>query len=303
MMSNVSIRRQAVVVISSVWLLLCARTSQAVFFDLHNLIPSQATSYHPTMAGIGVRFGVDGATAPVVSTATTFGVDSTGPNDAPTLFDGGNGFAEAMVMLFDQDVFFESVLISQFGGDDSGRLEIKALNGNVSLTNGLNNVGLVAAKGSAHYLRWTGVNAPATGRGFSVDGFTVRLLGTVPVQSGDYNNNGVADAGDYIVWRKTLGNSITPFGGADGDGDGIIGPGDYSQWRANFGKAASSSLAASVPEARSLTLVAVSVFALFAVRRREAARSRSNCKLLCTPMAINSSPAFLIRALWIGVSA
>src|SRR5262245_44672981 len=259
MMSNLNIRRQAVVVISSVWLVLCARTSQAVFFDLHNLTPSQATSYHRTLAGIGVQVGVDGGAFPAVSTATTFGIDSTGPNDVPTLCDGGNGFAESMVMLFDQPVFFESVLISQFGPDDSGRLEIKSAANPVSLANGLNTVGLVADKGSAQFLRWTGVNAPGTGRGFSVDGFTVRLLGIVPVQSGDYNNNGVVDAADYVVWRKTLGNSITPFGGADGDGDGIIGLGDYGQWRANFGKtAAGAATLTAVPETSSLLLVGAS---------------------------------------------
>jgi hypothetical protein len=227
-----------------------------VFFDLHNLSPSQATFYHPTLAGIGVRFGVDGGTAPAVSTATTFGVDSNGSNDVPTLFDGGSGFAEAMVMLFDQDVFFESVLISQFGTEDSGRLEIKTNNGNVTLTDGLNIVSLIAAKGSAHYLRWTGVNAPGTGRGFSVDGFTVRLLGTVPAQVGDYNNNGVVDADDYVVWRKTLGNSIIPFAGADGDGDGIVNAGDYSLWRQKFGKPPGSGAEISaVPEASAMLLL------------------------------------------------
>jgi hypothetical protein len=250
--------------IGGAWLVMHAGTSYAVFFDLHNLTPSQATSYHRTLAGIGVQFGVDGGGFPAISGPTTFGIDSTGANDVPTLFDGGNGFAESMVMLFDQPVFFESVLISQFGVEDSGRLEVKSAPSPVSLMNGLNSIGLIADKGSAHYLRWTGVNAPGTGRGFSVDGFTVRLLGIVPVQSGDYNNNGVVDAADYVVWRKTLGNSITAFGGADGDGDGIIGPGDYSQWRADFGKGSGSGTAlTSVPEAPSLFVIIASAAAAF----------------------------------------
>jgi hypothetical protein len=80
------------------------------------------------------------------------------------------------------------------------------------------------------------------------------------VQSGDYNNNGVVDAADYVVWRKTLGNSITPFGGADGDGDGIIGLGDHSQWRANFGKSAAGvATLTSVPETSSLLLISASL--------------------------------------------
>ena len=60
---------------------------------------------------------------------------------------------------------------------------------------------------------------------------------------GDYNRNGVFDAADYTVWRDTLGNSVTPYSGADGDGDGVITVNDYAIWKSGFGSATSSVLA------------------------------------------------------------
>jgi hypothetical protein len=72
----------------------------------------------------------------------------------------------------------------------------------------------------------------------------------VPGVPGDYNDNGIVDAADYVLWRKNLGsgtslsNDDTPGVGAD----------DYTRWRANFGKTAGSGAAlgsiskVSVPE-------------------------------------------------------
>jgi len=52
---------------------------------------------------------------------------------------------------------------------------------------------------------------------------------------GDYNQNGVVDAADYSLWRKTVGTSVPNYTGADGNGDGIINSDDYTVWRNNFG--------------------------------------------------------------------
>ncbi len=51
--------------------------------------------------------------------------------------------------------------------------------------------------------------------------------------AGDYNFDGVVDAGDYVLWRKLLGtmNSI-----ADGDGSGVVDQTDGDIWRTNFGR-------------------------------------------------------------------
>ena len=61
--------------------------------------------------------------------------------------------------------------------------------------------------------------------------------------SGDYNNNGVVDAADYIVWRDrnnqsvTLPNDTTP---------GSVTGSDYTVWRANFARAQGTGSAASL---------------------------------------------------------
>jgi hypothetical protein len=53
---------------------------------------------------------------------------------------------------------------------------------------------------------------------------------------GDYNQDGAADLADYIVWRKTLGQTVAQYSGADGSGDGVVDEQDFAVWRAYFGQ-------------------------------------------------------------------
>src|SRR5262245_30399917 len=64
-----------------------------------------------------------------------------------------------------------------------------------------------------------------TGDTFHIDAYTIVAPGG---PTGDYNNNGTVDAGDYVLWRKggPLQNDPTPG----------VQAGDYDVWRANFGK-------------------------------------------------------------------
>jgi len=77
--------------------------------------------------------------------------------------------------------------------------------------------------------------------------------------TGDYNNDGKVDAGDYVVWRKNPG----AFGGD---------PGGYNAWRANFGAMAGSGsgnlLASAVPEPNACLVLAIGLLAGVARRRR-----------------------------------
>jgi hypothetical protein len=57
-----------------------------------------------------------------------------------------------------------------------------------------------------------------------------------PAVFGDYNRNGIVDAADYVIWRKTLGMVVAPFSGADGDGDGTVEQDDLAVWKAHFGE-------------------------------------------------------------------
>jgi hypothetical protein len=76
---------------------------------------------------------------------------------------------------------------------------------------------------------------------------------------GDYNGNGIVDAGDYIWWRK---NDRTPTG--------------YTTWRTNFGRtgpAASGLEVTSVPEPMSGVMVVIASM-VFVGRTVSSVRSR-----------------------------
>jgi hypothetical protein len=57
-----------------------------------------------------------------------------------------------------------------------------------------------------------------------------------PALPGDYNENQVVDAADYVVWRKTLGDQVSRYEGADGNGNNSIDVDDFNVWRLNFGR-------------------------------------------------------------------
>jgi hypothetical protein len=60
--------------------------------------------------------------------------------------------------------------------------------------------------------------------------------------TGDYNGNGTVDAADYVVWRKSVGQTGAGLP-ADGDGDMDVDDNDRLVWRANFGRTAPPTVA------------------------------------------------------------
>jgi hypothetical protein len=94
---------------------------------------------------------------------------------------------------------------------------------------------------------------------------------TVPPQGvpGDYNNNGIVDGADYVVWRKgtnPLPNEVT------GVTPGSNTPEDYDAWRAKFGNTSGSGSglsAGAVPEPTgAVPMFSVAVGALLLRSRR-----------------------------------
>jgi G8 domain len=62
------------------------------------------------------------------------------------------------------------------------------------------------------------------------------IPGNPPALLGDYNLDRKVNAGDYAIWRNTLGDRLSvTYAGADGSGNGIIDQADYDIWRARFG--------------------------------------------------------------------
>ena len=62
---------------------------------------------------------------------------------------------------------------------------------------------------------------------------------------GDYNQDGIADAIDYTVWRDTLGSGADLR--ADGSGNGVVDQDDYDLWAANYGNTVVPATPAPVP--------------------------------------------------------
>jgi hypothetical protein len=90
---------------------------------------------------------------------------------------------------------------------------------------------------------------------------------------GDYDGNGTVDAADYVVWRKTLSQSVTVGTGADGNS--VVSQSDFTVWRQNLGKSRptyypSSAAGATVPEpgAASSILLAAMIAHFAPLRRR-----------------------------------
>ncbi len=58
---------------------------------------------------------------------------------------------------------------------------------------------------------------------------------------GDYNLDGSVDSSDYIVWRNSLGSTISLF--ADGNDNHVVDAADYQIWKSHFGETTGASSA------------------------------------------------------------
>jgi arabinogalactan endo-1,4-beta-galactosidase len=85
----------------------------------------------------------------------------------------------------------------------------------------------------------------------------------ITLVAGDYSHNGVVDAGDYTVWRDTLGSTTDLR--ADGDGNGVVNQLDYAYWANRFAAGASSGAASNgaVPEPPAWLLLVSAMLAAF----------------------------------------
>lgn len=81
---------------------------------------------------------------------------------------------------------------------------------------------------------------------------------------GDYNQDGIVDAADYVVWRNSEGQTVAVGSGADGNLDGQISSTDFDVWRAHFGQTAGAGMGAfaNVPEPASAVLTAMGTAAV-----------------------------------------
>jgi PEP-CTERM motif-containing protein len=95
----------------------------------------------------------------------------------------------------------------------------------------------------------------------------------LPVIEGDYNDDGVVDAGDYLAWRKHLGSEVEVE--VDGDHSGRVDDGDLGVWRQHYGggQAGAGALVSggAVPEPATLVLL-LTALAFASIRRAHRAK-------------------------------
>jgi hypothetical protein len=93
---------------------------------------------------------------------------------------------------------------------------------------------------------------------------------------GDYDGDSDVDGGDFLAWQQTLGQTATPYSGADGDGSGVIDAGDLAPWRLRFGRANGAGSTAltqlAVPEPAALRVIIAATVALITMGRLQIGR-------------------------------
>jgi hypothetical protein len=137
----------------------------------------------------------------------------------------------------------------------AGNLAVKLAGGFVP-ANGDTFQILTAAGGITGSLNLASAPALSTGLQWDLDINPTTVVLSV-VSTGDYNGNGVVDAADYVVWRKSFGQSGSGLA-ADGNGNSTIDAPDYDFWRARFGNViglAAGGITAAVPEPTTIALV------------------------------------------------
>jgi hypothetical protein len=187
---------------------------------------------------------------------------------------GGVGTLTVGSALFNTDGITNGKLLIEFNGD-TDTIDKLVVTGTLDITNAttldFDNLGAGVLNGSpkifASYSVLTGTeftNVVDLPDGYTIDynylgSKQIALVGGPSGPIGDYNNNGVVDAADYVLWRK---NPVAHGGDPDG----------YNTWRQNFGMSlgSGSGLArAAVPEPGTFVLAIVAIFALaFSTRNR-----------------------------------
>jgi hypothetical protein len=98
--------------------------------------------------------------------------------------------------------------------------------------------------------------------------YTTGVLSVAAGLPGDYDQNGVVDPRDYVLWRKYLGTIYTQS--------------DYDTWRNHFGQTdggGTSSIAAAIPEPTSATFFAIALFSFATLPPiQKLARARGNSR-------------------------
>ena len=256
-------------------------TAQVLVIGSFNAGPVNASGTPATMADIafdsaGILYGVGSIGGPSLYTINTSTGQATPVGSTGLTSTTGGGLA-----INSTGTFFGTPTSSRFGTYDSttgaytnianpekpaGTGAYTALDFNGSVLYGLN-----TGPGSpppTHLVTIDPATGAVTDLGASLNSLDAIAFQPPPLLAGDYNNNHVIDAGDYVVYRNSEGTTNVLPNDAIG---GTIGPAQYTQWRSNFGKPPGSGVSvSSIPEPSGAVLILVGVLAIWPYRRATA---------------------------------
>ncbi len=205
---------------------------------------------------------------------------------------GFRNVSEVLQLSFNQDVHFESLFLGSVSGAGAEPVILSLLSGDNPFAglSGYDSDGFTTDGSSITFTRTDGAGSlfipyGADGRdpilvtagtvlGLSTNpsaegGVLLRMLSATIVSDGvlgDFNNNGIVDAADYVLWRKlnTTSNTLPNDGGLGSP----IRDEHYALWRTNFGEPLLGVGSASVPEPSCLTALLLAAAVLCGGRRR-----------------------------------
>lgn len=244
-----------------------------------NDAPSLATNLGPIAAGSTVSIGTDAGPDLVVAQADTDFVSITNNLDvdyysfsiaepiglSATLTPLGGVYSQGAEggsqSSFDASAA-SALTLSIF---DTNGTSVLAANAAVTAGDAVSLADIDLPAAGDYYARITGGSAQV--QLYRLD---LSVARAVAVVLGDYNGDGVVDAGDYTTWRDSVGETGAGLA-ADGNGDLVVDNDDYLLWKANFGSTAGAGTTlqpTGVPEPSSLLLLAIGLPLAGATTRR-----------------------------------
>src|SRR4051812_23466150 len=121
---------------------------------------------------------------------------------------------------------------------------------------GLSNLPVFRPSATDYRPKWGFYRAINTSMFVGTNWMEDRSVTAGAILPGDYNLNGIVDDADYVLWRKTLGQTGAGLA-ADGSANNQVDQGDFNVWRAHFGQfvgngSSNDVSALAVPESPSL---------------------------------------------------
>jgi hypothetical protein len=105
---------------------------------------------------------------------------------------------------------------------------------------GLSNLPIFRPSATDYRPKWGFYRAINTSMFVGTNWMEDQSVSAGPFLPGDYDLNGTVNADDYVMWRKTLGQTGANLA-ADGSANNKVDQADFNIWRAHFGQTAAGS--------------------------------------------------------------